>query len=65
MGVIRYNGSNFDVVETVRVDYDKYAGGFMFLGYTDTLTDENGNWIENDVLNKWIEEFLKTGKYNI
>lgn len=65
MGVIRYNGYNFDVVETVRVDYDKYAGGFMFLGYTDTLTDENGNTIENDVLNKWIEEFLKTGKYNI
>ena len=36
MGVIRYNGSTFDIVESVTVDYDRYGGGFMFIGYTDT-----------------------------
>ena len=34
MGVIRYIGSNFDIVESVTVDYDRYGGGFMFIGYT-------------------------------
>ena len=56
MGII---DANFDVVESVRVDYDRYGGGFMFIGYTDTLTDENGDMIQNDLLNKWIEEFTK------
>ena len=59
MGVIKYNGSTFDVVESVRVNYDDYWGGFIFIGYTDTLTDENGNMLENDLLNEWIEEFSK------
>lgn len=60
MGVIKYNGSNFDVVESVRVDYNEYCGGFMFIMYTDTLTDEKGDiLIQNDLLNKWIEEFSK------
>jgi len=59
MGVIKYNGSSFDVVESVRVDYDRYGGGFMFVGYTHTLTDEKGAIIENEELNKWIEDFPK------
>ena len=57
MGII---DANFDVVENVRVNYDRYDGGFMFIGYRDTLTDENGNrMLQNDLLNKWIEEFIK------
>jgi len=59
MGIIRYNGSNFDIVESVTVDYDRYGGGFMFIGYTDTLTDMKGNMVENDLLNKWIEEISR------
>ena len=59
MGVIKYNGFNFDVIENLRVDYDRYCGGFIFIGYTNTLTDENGNMIENVLLDKWIEEFYK------
>ena len=60
MGVIKYNCSKFDVVESVRVNYDRYEGGFMFTGYTDTLTDEKGDMIiQNELLNKWIEEFSK------
>jgi hypothetical protein len=59
MGVIKYNGSSFDIVENMRVDYDRYGGGFMFIGYTDTLTDEKGATIENEELNKWIEYFPK------
>jgi hypothetical protein len=59
MGLIKYNGYNFDVVESVRVDYDRYGGGFTFIGYMDTLTDEYGITIENEDLNKWIEYFPK------
>ena len=60
MGVINYNGSTFDVVESVRVNYDRYEGGFMFTDYIDTLTDENGDRItQNELLNEWIEEFSK------
>lgn len=61
-GLIKYNGSNFDVVERVRVNYDKYGGGFMFIGYTKTLTDENGNIVENELLDKWIENISKNEK---
>ena len=59
MGVIRYNGSNFEVVEKMRVDYDRYGGGFMFIGYTNTLTDENGHRCENALLEKWVEKISK------
>jgi hypothetical protein len=60
MCVINYNGSYFSVVESIRVNYDVYEGGFMFTDYIDTLTDENGNrMIQNELLNEWIEAFLK------
>jgi hypothetical protein len=66
MGVIKYNGSNFNVVENVRVDYNRYAGGFIFIGYTDTLTDETGNMIKNDLLDKWIHDIhISTYEHNI
>lgn len=57
MGVIKYNGSNFDIVKNLTVDYDKYGGGFTFSCYTNTLTDENGKIIENELLDTWIEYF--------
>ena len=58
MGVIKYNGCNFDIVEDVRINYDRYGGGFMFIGYTNTLTDTSGHIIENDLLDKWIEDIV-------
>ena len=56
MGVIKYNGSSFDIIKSVTTNYDKYNGGFTFIGYINTLTDKNGNMIENDLLDKWIKD---------
>jgi hypothetical protein len=57
MGVIQANGTTFDVIERVRVDYDTYyGGGFKFCMYENTLTDEKGNAIENELLDTWIRE---------
>ena len=54
MGVIQSNGSTFNVIEPVRINYDRYAGGFIFALYQDTLTDEKGNPIPNKALDTWI-----------
>jgi len=56
MSVIHYNGSTFDVIEPIKFDYDKYGGGFMFGMYENTLTDEKGNTIKNEILDKWIQD---------
>jgi hypothetical protein len=63
MGMIQWNGSTFDIIENVRFDYDKFGGGFPFIGYQNTLTDEEGNRLENEALDAWIEE--KTIEYNL
>ena len=58
MGVILYDGYFIKVIEQVRINYDRYGGGFRFIGYSGTVTDEIGNYLdidENSVLNKWIE----------
>jgi hypothetical protein len=69
MGIIQYDNDNdkdnFEIIQTVRINYDKYCGGFMFRFYTDTLTDEKGNSLENKVLDKWIEEIAVNEKENI
>lgn len=54
MGVIEYDGSTFDIIESLTFDYDRYGGGFTFSLYQNTLTDENGYTIENEVLDEWI-----------
>ena len=79
MGIIKYNifidsndsidcndcnCVNIDIVKTVRVDYDIYDGGFMFCQYSNTLTDEKSNCIENEDLEKWIED-ISTNKNKI
>jgi NDP-sugar pyrophosphorylase family protein len=56
MGIIQFNGYAFDVIESVRVDYDRYGGEFLFIGYMNTLTDEKGNVRKNDVLDTWIKD---------
>lgn len=57
MGIIQTNRATFDVIERVRVEYDTYyGGGFEFHMYVNTLTDEKGNAIENERLDKWIRE---------
>ena len=61
MGVIISNGISIEIIESVRLNYDIYAGGFEFRGYTDTLTNEKGEDIymdKNSVLYKWIDSIL-------
>ena len=60
MGVIKYNGKNFDIIKKVRLDYDRYGGGFKFNGYCNTLTNENGESEEDSTLDNWIEEISST-----
>lgn len=56
MGVIQFNDSNFEIIQSVRINYDRYGGGFIFGLYVDTLTNEKGEFIENNAaLNEWIE----------
>jgi hypothetical protein len=64
MGVIRKNGPSFEIIERVRVEYDRYyGGGFIFRLYLNTLTDEKGNKAEDKALDKWIEEIAADGKH--
>jgi len=63
MGVIQYTGSTFEIIERVRIEYDRYyGGGFMFGMYENTLTDEKGVNIENEVLDKWIRDTYEEKK---
>jgi hypothetical protein len=64
MGLIKYDCSKFDVVKDVIVDYDRYGGGFMFIHYTNTLTDKNGHMSKNDLLDEWIENISQIKKQN-
>jgi hypothetical protein len=53
MGVI---DDKFNIVERLRVNYERYFGGFTFGHYVNTLTDEVGNPLENERLDTWIIE---------
>ena len=65
MGVIKINDVNNDeitVIKTVRLNYDRYGGGFTFKNYLNTLTDDKGKYIDinNDseddcILYQWIQ----------
>lgn len=53
VGVIN---ENFDIIEAVRLNYDRFGGGFTFGHYVDTLTDALGNPLENKALDNWLRE---------
>lgn len=59
-GIIVTNGKGvMDIVEEVRMDYDRFGGGFVFSLYQDTLTDEIGKYIDMDdhpELKEWINQ---------
>jgi len=62
VGVIKCEEDSIKVVERLRINYDRFCGGFTFGHYMDTLTDETGNNLEMDedsILYKWIEETAK------
>ena len=58
MGVI---DANFKVIIGVRINYDRYCGGFTFGHYVNTLTDEMGNPLKNEALDTWIREIYVAG----
>ena len=53
------NINNIKIIKSVRLNYDRYDGRFIFRLYLNTLTDDKGNSIEFDndddcILYKWI-----------
>ena len=58
MGVI---DANFKVIIGVRLNYERYCGGFTFGHYINTLTDTTGNKVENEALDTWIREIYVAG----
>jgi len=58
MGAIEYDGSVVEVVEDVRVSYERYMGGFKFMYYASTyldLFDEYTAIAKDSPLYKWFE----------
>ena len=65
MGVIEIKNDEITVIKSVRVNYDRYGGGFIFRLYIGTLTDDKGKYIdlEDDcILYQWIEYINDTCK---
>ena len=53
VGIIKYNGYNFDIIEPVRINYDIFNGGFMFSYYKANLKDEKlKEWIDKVSINE-------------
>ena len=58
-GMVVTNRGGIDIVEEVRMDYDRFGGGFVFSLYQDTLTDETGKYLDMDYhpeLKEWIHQ---------
>ena len=55
MGVISYT-TEFEILEPVTFDYDRYGGGYTFRMYEQTLTDVKGCPVDNEALDAWIRE---------
>jgi len=63
--VVTNKGGGMDIVEEVRMDYDRFGGGFTFAHYQDTLTDETGKPLDmNDhiALNNLLTTFYQRSK---
>jgi hypothetical protein len=45
MGMLSYDGVEVIVIKEVRVNYDRYGGGYEFNMYSGDITDELGNRI--------------------
>ena len=65
MGVITYDGNKVIIKKEVRINYDRYDGGYEFNMYKDEFTDAEGNRIIMDddaPFVKWFEEVSKYSK---
>ena len=58
MGIIN---NKFKVIMGVRINYERYCGGFTFGHYINTLTDTRGNPLKNEALDNWIREIYVAG----
>jgi len=65
MGIVKYNGYTIEVIEPVKINYDRYGGGFKFIYFNySKITDETGHEFEKTTpsyitLCKWIEDTSK------
>jgi hypothetical protein len=65
MGVIEYDGSRINILKQVRINYERYGGGYQFNMYTDDITDETGKSIimdEETPLVRWFEDMYNYSK---
>jgi hypothetical protein len=63
----KVKNNDITIIKTVRLNYDRYGGGFIFRLYIGTLTDDKGNSIhfdnehnddddeDNCILYQWID----------
>ncbi len=59
MGEIEYDGIEVSIIKKVRINYERYGGGYEFNMYAYDITDETGQSIimeEDSPLVKWFEE---------
>ena len=57
MGVVCHT-TEFEILEPVTFDYDRYGGGYTFRMYEQTLTDVKGCPVDNEALDAWIRELI-------
>ncbi len=56
-GLDAFGSTNeFEILEPITFDYDRYAGGYTFRMYEQTLTDVKGCPVDNEALDAWIRE---------
>jgi hypothetical protein len=48
--------TEFEILERITFDYDRYGGGYSFRMYEQTLTDVKGCPVDNEALDAWIRE---------
>jgi hypothetical protein len=65
MGVITYDGNKVNIIKQIRINYDRYGGGYEFNMYKDEFTDAEGNRIimeDESLLINWFEEVSNYSK---
>jgi hypothetical protein len=65
MGEIEYDGVDVSIIKQVRINYERYGGGYEFHMYAYDITDETSESIimeEDSPLVKWFEEVYNYSK---
>lgn len=57
-GIISYDGKNIKIIKEVRINYDRYNGGFSFNIYPCEVTDENGTPLDYEYEDEIKDEYM-------